>query len=52
MPEFIIPAEADHCFYCGKVLYDPPNCCDEAQTDYAARHFDEYENEKPYYLDN
>jgi hypothetical protein len=27
MPEFILPAEADHCSYCGKVLRIPPACC-------------------------
>lgn len=34
MPEFILPAEADRCPHCNAVLYDPPNCCEEAQRDY------------------
>jgi hypothetical protein len=27
MPEFILPAEADHCPHCGAELRDPPLCC-------------------------
>ena len=35
MPEFILPAEADHCPHCGKALYDPPNCCEAMQQEAA-----------------
>ena len=35
MPEIILPAEADHCVYCGGVLRLPPNCCESARIEYA-----------------
>lgn len=34
MPEFILPAEADRCPHCDKVLTAPPSCCDEAKKDW------------------
>jgi hypothetical protein len=33
MPEFILPAEADHCPYCNGVLRSPPDCCDKMKDD-------------------
>lgn len=36
MPEFILPAEADHCPHCGQVLRDPPNCCQKMMDEYSA----------------
>ena len=36
MPEFILPAEADTCPYCGAYLTLPPRCCGEARADYDA----------------
>jgi Zn-finger nucleic acid-binding protein len=35
MPEFILPAEADHCPHCGAVLRDPPNCCETMEQEYS-----------------
>lgn len=32
MPEFILPAEADHCPDCGAVLRYPPDCCAAARA--------------------
>lgn len=34
MPEFILPEEADHCPHCGKVLREPPNCCEAMEAEY------------------
>jgi DnaJ-class molecular chaperone len=36
MPEFILPAEADHCPHCGEVLHEPPNCCEAMKGEHAA----------------
>jgi hypothetical protein len=33
MPEFILPAEADHCPYCNGVLRNPPDCCDKMKEE-------------------
>jgi hypothetical protein len=40
MPEFVLPAEADRCPHCGKVLRDPPDCCQKMRDEHAA----EFEN--------
>lgn len=44
MPEFILPAEADHCCHCEAVLYNPPRCCEAAEADY--RDFIEQQDSK------
>ena len=36
MPEFVLPAEADRCPFCGGVLFDPPQCCERMER--AAEH--------------
>jgi hypothetical protein len=35
MPEFILPAEADHCPHCDAVLRDPPDCCEAMKAEYS-----------------
>jgi hypothetical protein len=42
MPEFVLPDEADHCVYCGKVLTDPPSCCDKAMEEWDKEFFAQY----------
>jgi hypothetical protein len=54
MPEFILSDKADHCPYCGKVLYLPPRCCEPMQDEYYKEIKEEYErayseNNKRYY---
>lgn len=34
MPD-LTPDEADRCPYCGRIVTDPPNCCDELREEYA-----------------
>lgn len=34
MPDFILPAEADHCPYCGAALREPPDCCDAMRAEH------------------
>lgn len=36
MPEFTID-EADQCPWCGKILREPPNCCEQMQSEYRKR---------------
>lgn len=35
MPEFILPAEGDHCPHCGEMLRDPPNCCEQMAQEHS-----------------
>ncbi len=52
MPEFILPAEADHCPYCEAVLRLPPNCCDKMIDEYhkeVKSYYDEMDEELEQY---
>lgn len=46
MPEFILPAEADHCPHCGQVLRDPPDCCEPMRREYEAEFLDSLQRGK------